>query len=54
MASLFWLYLAGITFLGMFLLVPLKKVKDFLTLGLYFGVLLGLTIMFVGVNLFNL
>lgn len=54
MGSLFWLYITIVLYLGMFLIVPLKKIRNYFTVGLYFGVFLALFIMFIGTTLFKL
>jgi len=54
MGSLFWLYTFAVMAFGMFLLVPVKKIMDFFSMGLVFGAMLALAIMFVGQNVLNL
>ncbi len=54
MGPLFWLYITIALYLGMFLLVPVKKIKDYFSAGIYFGIFLALLIMFVGSTLFKL
>lgn len=54
MNQVYWLLLTIVLYGGMFLLVPLRKIRDYFSFGLLFGPGLALLIMFVGVSLFSL
>lgn len=49
-----WITLLAAVYLGMFLLVPLNKIRDYFSFGLYFGVFLGLLILFAGTTVLKL
>ncbi len=54
MERFFWLLFTTVMFAGMFFFVPVRKIREYFSFGLFFGFFLALSIMFVGETLFQL